>query len=260
MAIKTFKGFDKNMQCRGFQYESGKTYETDKAEACSCGFHACPYPLDVFDYYPPGTSRYCEVEQDGDIEKHRDKICSTKITIGAELDIPGLVKAAINYTRSHCTNEHNAEPGKPATAGEYGAATAGYRGAATAGNRGAATAGYAGAATAGEYGAATAGYAGAATAGEYGAATAGEYGAATAGNRGAATSRGSSATGANGVCVARGNGVKVKGGLGSLLVIAEEAPDSADIQAWKAVVVDGTQIKVDTWYHIVDGELKEFEQ
>ena len=212
MAIKTFKGFDKNMQCRGFQYESGKTYETDKAEACSCGFHACPYPLDVFDYYPPGTSRYCEVEQDGDIEKHRDKICSTKITIGAELDIPGLVKAAINYTRSHCTNEHNAEPGKPATAGEYGAATAGYRGAAT------------------------------------------------AGNRGAATSRGSSATGANGVCVARGNGVKVKGGLGSLLVIAEEAPDSADIQAWKAVVVDGTQIKVDTWYHIVDGELKEFEQ
>ena len=229
MAIKTFKGFDKNMQCRGFQYETGKTYETDKAKACSCGFHACPYPLDVFDYYPPGTSRYCEVEQDGDIDKHeRDKTCSTKITIGAELDIHGLVKAAINYTRSHCTNERNAEPGEPATAG----------------NRGAATAGEYGAATAGEYGAATAGYAGAAT----------------AGNRGAATSRGSSATGANGVCVARGKGVKVKGGLGSLLVIAEESNDSNDIQAWKAVIVDGSQIKANTWYHIVNGYLKEFEQ
>jgi hypothetical protein len=136
------------------------------------------------------------------------------------LNIAGLVKAAIKYTRSRCTNKHNAEPGKPATAGEYGAATAG----------------------------------------EYGAATAGEFGAATAGEFGAATSRGKSCTGENGVCVARGNGVMVKGGLGSLLVIAEESTNNYDITAWKSVIVDGEKIKADTWYQLVDGELKEVKE
>ena len=241
--VKAYKGFDKNLQCRGYQYEIGKEYETDKAEACECGFHACEYPLDVFNYYLPANNRFCEVEQSGEIHKKEDKQSSTKIKIGAELNLVGLCKAAIEYTRSRCTNEYNAEPGKPATAGEYGAATAGYAGAATAGNRGAATAG--------EYGAATAG--------EYGAATAGNRGAATAGNRGAATSRGKSSTGENGVCVARGNNVMVKGGLGSLLVIAVENETDYNIKAWKAVVVDGDIVKADTWYKLIDGELKEVE-
>ena len=231
--IKAYKGFDKNLKCRDFQYEIGEEYETDNAKACECGFHACEYPLDVFSYYAPSDSRFCEVEQSGKINKKEEKQSSTKIKIGAELNIAGLCKAAIEYTRSRCTNEYNAEPGKPATAGEYGAATAGY----------------AGAATAGEYGAATAG--------EYGAATAGNRGAATAGNRGAATSRGKSCTGENGVCVARGNGVMVKGGLGSLLVIAEENKSDYNINNWKAVVVDGEKVKADTWYKLVDGELKE---
>ena len=61
--IKTYKGFNKDMTCRDFQYEEGKEYETDRAEACKCGFHACEYPLDVFSYYPPGTSVYHKVEQ-----------------------------------------------------------------------------------------------------------------------------------------------------------------------------------------------------
>ena len=235
--IKAYKGFDKNLQCRGFQYEIGKEYEEKDAKACSCGFHACEYPLDVFNYYEPANSRFCEVEQSGTIDKSEsDKTASTKIKIGAELNIAGLVKAAIEYTRSRCTNEHNAEPGKPATAGYAGAATAGEYGAATAGNRGAATAGYAGAATAGN------------------------RGAATAGKYGAATSRGKSCTGENGVCVARGNGVMVKGGLGSLLVIAEESTNNYDIAAWKAVVVDGEKVKADTWYQLKDGELKEVKE
>ena len=208
--IKSFKGFDKDLKCRGFQYEIGKEYEEKEAKACHCGFHACEHPLDVFNYYAPANSRFCEVEQSGTIDKSNvDKTASTKIKIGAELNIAGLVKAAIEYTRSRCTNECNAEPGKPATAG--------YAGAATAGNRGAATAG--------------------------------EYG--------AATSRGKSCTGKNGVCVARGNGVMVKGGLGSLLVIAEESTEHYGIAAWKAVVVDGEKVKADTWYMLVDGELKE---
>ena len=140
--IKAYKAFDKDLSCRGFKYEVGKEYEeTGDIKACEKGFHACPYPLDVFGYYTPAGSRFCEVYQGGKIDdSESDKVCSSKIRIGAELDIKGLVKAAVSYVKERCTNECNADPGKPATAGYSGAATAGYSGAATAGNYGAATA------------------------------------------------------------------------------------------------------------------------
>ena len=262
--IKSYKGFNKDMTCcpgtKPFQYEEGKEYEEDSAQACDHGFHACERPLDVFAYYPPSTSVYHEVEQSGEISRNDDdsKVASSKIKIGARLDIAGLVKAQIEYTKAHTTMEYT-DPDR-ATAGDSGAATAGNSGAATAGNSGAATAGECGAATAGECGAATAGNLGAATAGECGAATAGYRGAATAGNRGAATSRGKSASGKNGLSVARGNDVRVKGGLGAILVIAEEEKDNYDIREWKAVVVDGEKIKPDTWYKLSDGELVEVEE
>ena len=279
--IKSYKGFDKDLTCRGFKYKVGKEYETDGAKACTKGFHACERPLDVFSYYPPATSRYHEVEQSGELSRDNDdsKVASSRIKIGAEIGLPGLIRAHIEYVKSHTTTEHT-DPER-ATAGDSGAATAGDRGAATAGDSGAATAGCRGAATAGSYGAATAGCRGAATAGSYGAATAGSYGAATAGSYGAATagcrgaatagdsgaatagsygaatSRGSSAVGENGLAVARGNNVKVKGGLGAILVLAEEQTNSYDIKDWRAVVVDGETIKADTWYKLVDGEIKE---
>ena len=223
--MKSYKGFNKDMTCRGKQYAKGETYEEKAASCCDYGMHACEYPLDVFGYYPPGQSVYHEVEQDGELSRNGDdtKVASTVLKVGARLGIPGLVHAAIEYTKSRCTMEHT--DSKMATAGDYGAATAGYKGAATAGN--------------------------------YGAATAGDSGAATAGNSGAATSRGQSASGENGLSVARGNGVKVKGGMGAILVIAEEKQDSFDIENWKAVVVDGEKIKPDTWYKMVDGELVE---
>ena len=289
--IKAYKAFDKDLSCRGFKYKVGKEYEeTGDIKACEKGFHACPYPLDVFGYYAPAGSRFCEVEQSGKIDdSESDKVCSSKIRIGAELDIRGLVKAAVSYVKERCTNEYNAEPGKPAmtgyrgvatagdrgaatagncgvaTAGDRGAATAGYRGvamagncgAATAGDRGAATAGDGGAATAGDCGATTAGDRGAATAGDRGAATAGYRGAATAGDCGAATARGKASTGYNGLSVARGENVQVKGGIGAILVIAEERDDTYDIVDWKAVVVDGEVVKADTWYRLENGELVE---
>ena len=249
--IKSYKGFNKDMTCKNKQYEVGKDYEEDKAVACECGMHACEYPLDCFKYYPPSKSVYCEVEQSGDISRHDDdsKIASTKMRIGAQLNIAGIVNAAIKYTKEKV--EKTCIESKSATAGDSGAATAGDYGAATAGDSGAATAG--------DCGAATAGYCGAATAGNCGAATAGNCGAATAGDCGAATSRGKSSTGENGLSVARGKWVKAKGGLGSILVIAEEEQNSCKISSWKAVVVDGVNIKADTWYTLKDGELIEAE-
>lgn len=130
--IKSFKGFDKNLKCRDFQYEIGGEYEeSGKISACSKGFHACERPLDVFAYYPPSTSRFCEVEQSGKLDRDGDdsKVASGKIKIGAEIGIPGLVKAQIEYVKAHTTTEHT-DP-KRATAGYCGAATAGDRGAAT---------------------------------------------------------------------------------------------------------------------------------
>ena len=241
--IKAYKAFDKDLSCRGFKYKVGKEYEeTGDIKACEKGFHACPYPLDVFGYYAPAGSRFCEVEQSGKIDdSESDKVCSSKIRIGAELDIRGLVKAAVSYVKERCTNEYNAEPGKPAMTG--------YRGVATAGDRGAAMAG--------DGGAATAGNCGVATAGDRGAATAGDGGAATAGDRGAATARGKASTGYNGLSVARGENVQVKGGIGAILVIAEERDDTYDIVDWKAVVVDGEVVKADTWYRLENGELVE---
>ena len=249
--MKAYKGFDKDLKCRGYQYEIGKTYEEPKAELCKSGFHACKVPLDVLEYYSPANSRYCEVDLDGVSDEQSDdsKVAGSKIKIGAEIGIPGLVKAHVEWVKSNITNEHNG--GKAATAGYYGVATAG--------NRGAATAGDCGAATAGDRGVATAGYYGAATAGDRGAATAGYYGAATAGDCGAATSRGRSEVGRNGIACVRGNDIKVKGGIGAILVIGIENLDNHNIKEWKAVVVDGEAIKADTWYTLVGGEMVEIE-
>jgi hypothetical protein len=228
--IIAYKAFNPDMTCRGFQYAEGKEYEQEGGvRMCEQGFHACENPIDTFQYYAPANSVWHEVELSGKIEREQDdsKVCASKIKIGASIDIAGLCRAAFEFVRSKCTNEYNAEPGKPATAGDGGAATAGEYGAATAGYRGAATAGY--------------------------------RGAATAGCRGAATSRGSSKSGGNGLSVARGNNVKVCGGLGAILVIAEENDDNYEIKDWIAVQVDGVNVKADTWYKLVDGQLVEVE-
>ena len=268
--MKAFKGFNKDLTCRGFQYKVGETYEVEKAEICRTGFHACESPVACLQYYNPATSVYHEVELE-EVSEQKDtdtKRVGKKITIGAEIGIPEICSITFEYVKDHCTNENNADAGKPATAGNRGAATAGYAGAATAGNRGAATAGDRGTATAGEYGAATAGYAGAATAGNCGTATAGnrgtatagEYGAATACKYGAATSRGKSATGEQGLSVARGKNVRVKGGLGAVLVIAEEDENDYTVKEFATAIVDGNNIKADIWYKLENGKLVEVDE
>ncbi|MDF3842776.1 hypothetical protein P3W55_13750 [Pseudomonas citronellolis] len=234
--VTSFKGFNQDLTCRGYQFEIGKTYEhKGEVEACASGFHACEYPLDTFGYYRPAGSRFALVEQSGDLSRHDDdsKVASRKISIKAELTIAGLVKAAIEYTTSRCTP---VDPESPASStGDYGAASStGNRGAASStgdygaasstGNRGAAssTGDYGAASSTGDYGAASStGYQGTASStGDYGAASStgnrgaasstGDYGAASStGNRGAASSTGNrgaaSSTGNRGAASSTGD-------------------------------------------------------
>ena len=94
--MKAYKGFDKNLQCRGYQYEIGKEYKTDKADLCNRGFHACEFPLDVLSYYNPGNGRYCEVDLEVNDQTENDsKRCGKKIKIGAEIGLKGIVDASI---------------------------------------------------------------------------------------------------------------------------------------------------------------------
>ena len=127
--IKGYKGFNKDMTCSEFQYEEGKEYETDKAEVCEKGFHACEYPLDCFSYYSPSESVYHEVEQSGEISRKKGedtKIASTKIKIGAKLSIAGIVQAAIEYTSSRAKKESDSDSRKGASSatGYYCASSA----------------------------------------------------------------------------------------------------------------------------------------
>ena len=181
-----YKGFNKDMTCRDFQYEEGKTYEEQEAKLCVTGFHACESPFDCFSYYPPGTSIYHEVDlNDATNKKGSDsKRAGKKIEIKGRLGIRGLIEAQQEYVKSNIQEVDGSENDKIAIAGDRGTATVGRLGTATAGDYGAATAGERGAATAGERGATTAGDRGAATAGDYGAVIAGERGAATAGYNG----------------------------------------------------------------------------
>ena len=141
--MKVYKATDKDMKCRGLQYEVGKTVEADgPLSLCNNGLHACESPLEIFNYYPPANgSRYFEAEAE-EVSKERSenssKVVARKLTLGAEIGIPGLVRAHVEYVKAHTTTEHT-DP-EQATAGFRGAATAGSYGAATAGDSGAATA------------------------------------------------------------------------------------------------------------------------
>ena len=100
--ITSYKAFDKNMQCRGFQYEVGKEYEMDgEIKCCNRGFHACKSPMEVWDYYDMLNSRYAEVEQSGKIEKEENstKVCSSRIKIKAELKLADIINIGVEWLK-----------------------------------------------------------------------------------------------------------------------------------------------------------------
>ena len=102
MAIKSYKGFDKNLRCRDFQYKIGGIYEMGgEIKVCNRGFHACESPFDVFDHYTMIDSRFCEVEQDGNISKEDrgTKICSSKIKIKAELKLADMINLGVEWLK-----------------------------------------------------------------------------------------------------------------------------------------------------------------
>jgi hypothetical protein len=219
--MKCYKGFDKDLKCRDFQYEIGKKYEEERAEICDTGFHACENPLDVFGYYAPADSRYCEVELDANDQKSDDsKRVGKKISIKAEIGIAGIVKAGLEYIK----DQVNWDDDKKSNTGDWSAATnTGNRSAATnTGNRSAAT-----------------------NTGDQSAAT-------NTGNRSAATVEGKES-----VAMAIGCNSKAKGSIGCFIVLAEwkEFEDGTyHIADVKSAKVDGVKIKPDTFYKLVNGE------
>jgi hypothetical protein len=248
--ITAYKGFGRDLSCRDFQYEVGKTYEHDgEPVACQSGFHACLSPQDVWRYYPPSQSRFCLVELAGDTSADGDdsKIAAAKITITAELDLASYIQTAVEHTFKAA----KLVKGAIARAEKKAASATGYQGAASAtGDQGAASA-------TGDQGAASAtGYQGAASATGYqGAASAtGDQGAASAtGTQGAA-----SATGYQGAAISVGPNGRVMGGQDGVSLHADEWNDdwSEKVSAASGIVgKDG--IKPDTWYVCKGGKLVE---
>jgi len=234
--IKSYKGFNRDLTCRGKQYEVGKEYEEDRAQSCECGMHACEYPLDCFSYYDPAHSVYYEVEQSGDLSRRGDdsKVASTKMKIGAEINIAGMVKASINYIRERIKEEKGSDD-------DYGASSA-------TGNCGASSA---------------TGYKGASSA-------TGDYGASSAtGNCGASSATGykgaSSAKDPESIAIAWGYKGRVSGVKGSFLVLADWEGNESEywkpytwkLKGAKMVRVDGEHIKENTWYTMRNGKIVE---
>ena len=281
--MKAYKGFDKDLKCRGFQYEVGKEYEEANAALCKKGFHACENPLDTFRYYRPTDSRYCEVDVDDNGERNStdSKVCGKHIKISAEIGLKGVINAGVRFVFDKCESatEENAsgESGNAAASGESGnAAASGERGnAAASGNLGnAAASGWSGNAAASGWSgnAAASGESGnAAASGERGnAAASGERGnaaasgwsgnAAASGRRGTAVVTGfagrATALGEQCLAVAWGEDSLARGTVGNWIVVSERDDDGNIIDV-KIAKVDGDTVKADTWYKLVNGEIME---
>lgn len=271
--MKAYKGFDVDDTCRGFKYEEGKTYHVDEARICESGFHACKRPLDCFDYYAPADSVYREVEIedvcDSGFEQEDTKICGKTIKIGPRLSFEQLARKQIDYVKTEFLNSDADEPetlqciawdrsaatsdanfnfGRTVVAGNNSVALAKFNGGVAAvGERGIAICHEKGVSVAGKYGVALAKKGGIAVAGSEGEASSGFYGAAVSGK--------TASVGPCGLAVAFGRDCKVKGGIGACLVIGERLLSGEAVCAIK--IVDGDNIKADTWYVLANGKFVE---
>ena len=229
--IIAYKAMDKNMVCRGKQYEVGKTYHEDKADCCNAGMHACENPLDVLHYYPlKDGPRFFEVECGGNVDKSEEdsKLACTELTVKGEVNFAGLVKATVNAVFNRVKGKEPFSSGNCSTAGSSGYSS-------TAGSSGySSTAG-----SSGDY--STAGSSGNCST----AVATGDYCSAKADGK-------DSIAVVNGVCG------KARGALGCYLVLTEY-DDSGNMLLAKMAKVDGAVIKENTWYTLKNGEFVEAE-
>ena len=267
-----YKGFNKDMTCKGFQYEEGKEYHEEEAIVCRKGFHACEYPLDCFNYYNPAESVFHEVElgEDAHGDRNDTKKCSKSIKVGARLDIAGIIKVAINYTREICVNgrsggDQSALSGGYQSAlsggdrsalsgGDRSALSSGDQSALSGGDRSALSGGDWSALSSGDQSALSGGYRSALSGGNRSALSGGDRSALSSGNRSALSGGYQSALSGGYWSVLRGGKeCKYRGGMWS--VFAAEIWNNSQLIGMKTAVVDGENIKPDTWYQF-DG--KEF--
>ena len=218
-----YKGTDKDMKCRGFQFELGKEYVEEEAKLCEKGFHGCEYPLDVFAHYDPASSRFFVADLDGVTDEREScdtKLVGTKIKLRAEIGIAGIVKAAVEYIKE------KAESSKNQTGYRSAATNTGYHSAATnTGDRSAAT-----------------------NTGNCSAAT-------NTGDRSAAT-----VDGKESIAIVTGDDSKASGAIGCWLVLTERGNwngDTCPIKEVRAVKVDGEIIKTGVFYKLENGEVVE---
>ena len=235
--IITYKGFDKDFKCRGFQYEVGNTYETDDDIACcNRGFHACESPIEVFDYYDMLTSRFAEVEQSGKIDKEAasTKTCSSRIKIKAELKLADIINLGVEWLKeitspSKIEANNTSNDGYSAKIGSSGKyAKIGSSGdSAKIGSSG--------------------DYAQIGSSGDY----------AKIGSSGDYAKIGSS--GQDSVIMCAGHDSKAKAAIGSWITLAEWKRIE---DVWKPICVkteqvDGKRIKADAYYRLIDGKFEE---
>ena len=220
--IIAYKAMDKNMQCRGKQYEVGKTYHEDKADCCNARMHACENPFDVLRYYPlKDGPRFFEVECGGNVDKSGcgSKLACTELTVKGEVNFAGLVKATVNAVFNRVKGKEPFSSGYSSTAGSSGNSS-------TAGSSG--------------------DYSTAGSSGYYSTAAAtGAYCRAKA-------------DGKDNVAVANGAHGKARGVLGCYLVLTEYGYDGNMLWA-KMAKVDGAHIKENVWYTLKNGEFAEAE-
>ena len=240
--IIAYKGFDKNLKCREFQYEVGKEYEMDgDIKCCERGFHACESPLEVFDHYDMLNSRFAEVEQSGEIDKEKNttKVCSSKIKIKAELNLADIVKLGVEWIKDVTSpsklkketdlNDNGGNSAQIGSSGDYAKiGSSGY-------------------------------YAKIGSSGYY----------AKIGSSGDSAKIGSSgdsaqieSTGNHSVVMAAGNNSIAKAKIGSWITLAEWDCINGVLTpiCVKTEKVDGERIKADTFYKLVNGEFKEVEE
>ena len=265
--MKAYKGFNRDMTCRGYQFEEGKTYEHQgDVKLCESGFHACEEPMDCLRYYDPCESVYHEVELEGvsDERKEDTKVVGKKIRIGERMSIKSIVKASIEYVFSMCKNAENRDyasgDGSRQAASGYASLQAASGGA----SRQAASGDWSRQAASGYASrqAASGDDSCQAASGDWSLQAASGDGSCQAASGGASRQAASGdgsrqeTTGKNCVMMSAGHAGKAKGKIGSWIVLTEWKKGAPNVVAKQ---IDGEEVKEDVWYTLRNGKFVEVE-